>query len=125
MEKYSNKRKYGNFYNDDDSTKDEDYYRDFTYYELAEIFRYKILEGGQLTQKIKPFLDEFNSAEYYKILKKLITLGFDKVDLERIKGDIEKIKKEKVKELKAKYLNEYKEKIKNLGGYEEEEEEED
>lgn len=125
MDKYSNKRRYGNFYNEDGSPKKDDYYRDFSYYELAEIFRFKILEGGQLTQKIKPFLDEFNSAEYYKILKKLVTFGFDKFDLERLKGDIDKVKKEKVEELKAKLREEYEEKLKALEGRGREEEEED
>lgn len=122
MNKYSNKRRYGNFYNEDGSKKKDDYYRDFTYYELAEIFRYKILEGGQLTQKIKPFLDEFNSAEYYKILKKLVNLGFGKFELDRLKGDIDKVKKEKVEELKAQLRKEYEDKLKALEGNGKEEE---
>ena len=121
MEKYINKRKFPN-YNGDDN-----YYRSFTYYEVAEIFRHAVLGGGQKSQKMEPFLDEFNSAEYHKVLKSLIRLGFEKVDLDRLIKDIKKIKDSKADQLKKKYLREYEEKIKSLEDpkdYEEEEEEE-
>lgn len=121
-EKYLNKRKYPHFNGEDD------YYRGYSYYELATIFRHLILEGGQKSQKMQPFLDEFNSAEYHKMLKSLIRQGFEKIDLDRLKQDIEKIKKSKFKVLKEKYEREYRAKIESLErpkNYKIEEEEED
>jgi hypothetical protein len=119
MEKHLNKRKYPNY------NGEEEYYRGFSYYELALIFRHLVLEGGQKSQKMEPFLDEFNSAEYHKLLKSLIRLGFEKVDLDRLKNDVEKIKVSKSDQLRKKYHREYEEKLKSLNkpkDYEEEEE---
>lgn len=131
MEKYNNSKKYPAYNNfkelgisDTNKQSGEEFYRGFTYSEFASIFRCKVLEGGQKSQKMQPFIDEFNSAEYYKILKDLIRLGVEKVDLDRLVHDIEKIKISAVRRLKEKLDDEYKrelEKLKRLGLKEEEE----
>ena len=126
MEKYSNAKKYPNYDKLNTDIKDtggESYYRGFTYSEFASIFRYNVLEGGQKAQKMQPFLDEFNSQEYYKFLKDLIRLGIDKIDLDRLAEDVKEIKISSVKRLKKKLDKEYVKKLDDLRklGYEDEE----